>query len=1019
MKNSFMRILYTIIFLGVCSAFGQSVSGTITEGGVPIPGVNVVVKGTANGTSSDFDGLYTISGVNQGDILIFSYIGFQTQEIAYTGQATIDVALAADAEALDQVVVLAYGQVQNKKTVTTALATVDTDVIKELPISQAEAALQGTVPGVVVQQNSGSPGSPQTVRVRGVGTPNGSGPLYIVDGVQVPNLTFLNPNDIVSQTVLKDAASSAIYGSRGGNGVILVETLSGKRSNKKPEINIRGYYGIQTLANKPDLMNRDQYVEYYNQGVAAANGNLATNFRGAFSEEERQALPDTDWYDVLFNDEPIQDIYASLTGGTEKLSYAVSGGFFNQVGILGGEDKAEFDRRNIRGAFDVDITDNITFNVIGQYQKQGRFNISQNNGGAGVAISSFINALPAIYPAYDAQGNFFNPGLQGSRPVANGVTLNSLGAVQNPLFALELSNSQTEQTITNVSTSLQWEPVENLKLKASYGAFEGRVFNRTFQPSVFQPAQEYDTSANVFYQEVSNDVVNRQYGGTAEYFFGKLSEQDHNLNVLAGYEVVETTFEGGAAVNDPGNFLVNDFESVNFSLSEDFSDAVITPGITAEIGLVSYFGKLDYNYKEKYLFSTVVRNDRSSNFGPDNRSGWFPAFSAGWVVSEEDFLQDSAVINLFKVRGSWGVSGNDGSPRALAYLSSVNTSTSYGNLRGIALTGLSNPNLKWEELTQLNIGLDINALDNRLGITLDYYVKETSDILLQATTPLSSGINPSVENTGDIENRGVEAIVSWKETYKNGFSWNISANVGFNENEVTSLGETSFIDSAQISPQFGSAFASRTQVGDPIASFFGFVVDGVDAAGNLIFKDLDGSGNNPLTPDAGDRAIIGDPNPDVTFGLNLGFDYKGFDFSAFMSGTAGNDIFDATIRYDAAATNRPASYIEESGAPRNVSASGGTNGEHLISDFHVKDGSYMKLKNVTLGYTIPEAASKSIGASSVRVYLSGQNLFFLTKYSGLDPEIGQNNLNSPLNIGIDQGFFPQSRNFLLGFNFNF
>ncbi|MEW7292426.1 SusC/RagA family TonB-linked outer membrane protein [Aquimarina sp. 2304DJ70-9] len=1019
MKNNLLKILFIGIVLMVSNTYSQSVSGIVTgEDGIPVPGVNVIVKGTTNGASTDFDGNYSVNDVSKDAILVFSYLGFQTQEIPVSGKTTINVSLLSDSQALDEVVILGYGQVQNKKTLTTAIATVDPDVIKQLPISQAESALQGTVPGVVVQQNSGSPGSPQTVRVRGIGTPNNSDPLYIVDGVQVPSLTFLNPNDIKSQTVLKDAASSAIYGSRGGNGVVLIETLRGKKRSSKPEVSIRGYYGIQSLANKPDLMNRDQYVQYYNEGVAAAGGNLAAGFRGEFTDAERQALPDTDWYDVLFNDAPIQDIYASVVGGGEKVAYAVSGGHFGQEGILGGDNKAEFNRRNIRGAFDGDITDRLSFNVVAQYQKQERYNVSQNNGGAGVGISSFINALPPIYPAYDEQGNFFNPGLQNSSPTANGVPLNSLGAVQNPLFSLALLDSQTVQDILNLSVSLDWKPIDNLKIKGNYGAFSASIFNRSFLPLILQENQEYDTTTNVFYQEVLNKGITRQYGGTAEYSFPKLAQKYHYLSALAGYEVVDTKFIGGPTVRTPGPFFVNDFESVNFALSvENNADATITAGSSIPLGLQSYFGKVDYNYNDKYLLSAVIRNDQSSNFGPNKRSGWFPAVSAGWVISEERFLEDSNNVNLLKIRGSWGVSGNDGSPRALAYKASVNNRSAYAGQPAIVLTGLSNPNLQWEEITQLNVGLDINAFNNKLGFTADYYVKETSGILLQATTPLTSGVNPSVENTGDIENKGYEFIVSWRDTYASGFSWNASVNLGFNENEVTSLGETSFIDNAQ-AQQFQGTI-SRTRVGDPIASFFGFVVEGRDAAGNLIFADMDGSGNNKLTPDADDRTIIGNPNPDFTFGVNLGFDYKGLDFSAFMSGTVGNDIFDATIRYDAVGTNRPSSYIEESDTPRNIAATTSTNGEQLISDFHVKDGSYMKLKNVTLGYTIPESAVKSIGASSVRVYVSGQNLFTLTKYSGLDPEIGQNNSASPLNIGIDQGFFPQSRNFLLGFNFNF
>jgi outer membrane receptor protein involved in Fe transport len=387
-------------------------------------------------------------------------------------------------------------------------------------------------------------------------------------------------------------------------------------------------------------------------------------------------------------------------------------------------------------------------------------------------------------------------------------------------------------------------------------------------------------------------------------------------------------------------------------------------------------------------------------------------------LSEEEFMNNVNGIDLLKLRTTWGISGNDQSASPFAYAATVNTQSSYAGQPGIALTSLSNPVLGWEELTQFNIGLDINALKNKLGVTLDYYIKQTSDILLGATTPLTSGLNPAIENTGTIENRGFEFLVSYREKYDNGFGWNIAANVGINNNKVTDLGETSFIPGAQLSPQFND-FATRTQVGDPIASFYGYVVEGSDANGNLIFADLDNSGNNQLIPDEGDKTIIGDPNPDATFGFTLGLEYKGFDLFAFATGTSGNDIFDATIRYDALGTNRPAAYVTEPGAPRNIVVSTTPNGEQLISDFHIRDGSYLKMKNISLGYSLPDTVIDQIGLRRLRVYVSGQNLFVVTGYNGIDPEIGQNNTNSPLNIGIDQGFFPQARQFILGLNLDF
>ncbi len=996
---------------------GQTITGNVTDESGPLPGATVIEKGTSNGTQTDFEGKFSLTVGGPNATLIISYIGYVSQQIQLDGNTNLNIMLVEDAKVLEEIVVLGYGQTQNKRLTTTAVATVKSAQIKELPISQAEAALQGTVPGVVVQQNSGSPGSPQTVRVRGIGTPNNSNPLFIVDGIQVPNLSFLNPNDIVSQTVLKDAASTAIYGSRGGNGVILVETLRGQKRKMKPQVSIRSSYGIQSLANKPDLMNRDQYVQYYNAGVAAA-GTPAVGFRGAFSEEERVLLPDTDWYDELFDNAPVINLYGSIVGGSEGISYAVSGGYFDQEGILGGAGKAEFQRRNIRASISADLTDRITLNTAAQYQNQDRFVIPQNNGGAGVGISSFINALPPIYQPFDENGNFANTFLNNGVPMGNGVPLNSLGAVQNPLFSIAQSNNQTTQDVINLNFSVDYDITDNLELRGWFGAFSNFMFNRTFTPLIQQPSQEYDTSTGVNYTEVKNRQKNRQWGGSAKYTFDKLAGWNHNLSILMGYELVKTTFIGGDFIRDTGGFLVNDFESVNFALSENITDATVTPGTTFPRFIESFFGKIDYNFNEKYLFSAVLRRDKSSSFGPDNRVGWFPAVSAGWVLSEEQFFQNISKIELFKLRAGWGISGNDQSASPFGYAATVNTQAGYAGQPGIALASLSNPVLGWEELSQFNVGLDINAFDNKLGLTLDYYIKETSDILLGATTPLTSGLNPAIENTGTIKNSGFEVLLTYRQTNQNGLSWNIAANVGFNKNEVTDLGETSFIAGAQIQPQFND-FASRTQVGDPIASFYGYVVEGQDANGNLVFADLNGNGNNQLIPDSGDKAIIGDPNPDATIGFNLGVSYKNFDLVAFASGTLGNDILDATIRYDALGTSRPAAYVTEGGAPRNVAVSTNANGEHLISDFHVKDGSYLKLKNITLGYNLPENLIASSGLKGVRFFLSGQNLLVLTKYTGIDPEIGQNNTGSPLNIGIDQGFFPQARQVVLGVNIDF
>ena len=415
------------------------------------------------------------------------------------------------------------------------------------------------------------------------------------------------------------------------------------------------------------------------------------------------------------------------------------------------------------------------------------------------------------------------------------------------------------------------------------------------------------------------------------------------------------------------------------------------------------------------MFSASLRNDQSSNFGGNNRSGIFPAVSAGWVISEEDFFNIKAV-DLLKIRASWGINGSDAAA-PYSFLATVSTNAQYAGNTGITLTGLSNPDLKWEELTQTNIGLDVNLFNNALGLTLDYYNKETSDILLRANTPLSTGLNPSFVNVGTVKNSGVEFLVTYRNRVNEDLKWNVSLGIGYNKNEVTSLGENGQSLEGGITGQLFADPITLTAVGQPISSFYGYVVEGIDSKGNLLFADLNGSGNDKTQPDAGDKTFIGSPLPDLTFGGNIGIQYKGFDLNAFIYATRGNDIYDATIRYDAIGSNRPAGYAAD-GAPKNLFAAG-AGGEQLVSDFHVKDGSFVKLKNLSLGYTFPGSVSNKIFAEQIRIYVAAQNLFTLTEYSGTDPEIGENALNNFLDLGIDRGYYPQPRTVMAGFQFNF
>lgn len=998
--------LFLVFAITFTNAFSQSIKGNVSSENQPLPGVSVIVKGTNNGAYTDFDGHYTIDGVNANSVLVFSYLGYETQEVIAGNQTEINVILEESTEALDEVVLIGYGQSQSKRTLSQAISTVSSKQIEDLPVSRVENILQGAVPGVTVQQNSGAPGSSSTIRIRGVGSPNSSNPLFMVDGLPVTTLEHLNPDDIKEMTVLKDAASIAVYGTRGSNGVILVKTKSG-RKRSKATISISGYSGLQYLGNKPDLMNASEYINYYNQGVVEAGGNLNGN-RGAFSEAERDALADTDWYDAASREDAIMsNLAVSLSDGGEKYSYSISGGVFDQDGVFSKAGKSNFNRKNLRASLNADVRENFQISVSAS--------VSKRVNSYPVGSIGSINALPSIYPTYAENGEIFNPGRQSPAPEYNGVPLNVMGEMTNPLWELnDYQGSEAINDFINYGVSADWQPIEDLNIHAAYSKFKDNGLWRQFTPSLgaIYPTQDFFLRGS--YTERPSGFANDQIRTTAAYTFSKLAPKGHNLDVIAGYEVIEEEYNFGQDKTNIGDYWTNDFYKVNFGLAVDRFNTVFTPSRKTERGIVSYIGRVKYNFKEKYLATGSFRNDNSSTFGKNFQSGFFPSFSLGWVLSEENFLRDSDLINSLKVRTSWGISGND-STGAYENLSTGDTSSPYGNNSGFTLVRVANPNLKWEELEQFNVGLDLTTFNNAFNLSVDYYSKETTDILLFGSGSDSSGLEPPRVNVGGVKNTGLEVALSYKKIADK-FSWNASLNVGYNENEVTGLGNNGQDLQGGFTGALFSDPITLTSIGEPIGSFYGYVVEGLDANGNLLFKDLNGSGNNRRTPDAGDKTFIGKPLPDITAGLNLGCEFSGFDFSAFFYGATGNDVFDATIRYTAIGSNRPSSYLQE-GAPRNmaIAAPGDSNGENLVSDFHVKDASFIKLKNVVFGFSLPKNVISKLNAEKIRFYVSGQNLFTLTEYEGADPEVGGGILSS----GIDTGFYPQSRSYLFGFQINF
>ncbi len=998
------------------------VTGVVSDDtGAPLPGVSVAEKGTTNGTITDFDGNYEITVSNGNAILVYSFVGMIAQEVPVEGKSSIDVVLQESLIGIEEVIAIGYGQTQNKRTISTALNKVDSRTIEQLSVGQArpELVLQGSTPGVTVQQNSGSPGSPLTVRIRGAATAGGAQPLYLVDGVQVPNLTFLNSADIEDISILKDAAAAAIYGARGANGVVLVQTRRGKIGDDRLQVSIEAYTGIQNLANTPDLMNRDQYVDYYNEFATNFNANEPNpdNHFGLISDADRAKLEDTDWYDqVLTDNAAIHSTSISVTDGNDRISYYLSGGIISQDGLVGGDEgKSKYVRKNVKLNVDMDLFDNLSIKVGADLVRTERDYLDENSAGTGTAILNYIPALPSIYPAFDENGLPYDMG-QFGRGVINGVTMpfSGVGAVTNPYVALTNQNNNVISDLKMFNVAANWEVVKNLDVNTSFAYYEDISEQRSFFKSYdYRPEGHELYNETADYTEMQYKNWYSQWEGNVQYKFEDLGE--HSLDVMGGFSVLESY--GSSKGMSGSDFYVNDFNDVNFALIKDISTVNNFKPDVFETGLFSLYARANYNYKFKYLFAATIRSDASSKFSDDNRTGVFPSFSAGWVLSEEDFMSDSEKIDLFKIRASWGINGNDNiNNYQYSRLLSAGTGPAFGgaNTPGISNEFLANSKVKWEEVSQTNIGLDINMFNNSLGITLDYYDKKTSDMLVPIGTPRYIGKTSAAANVADVKNSGVEAMISYKKSHGNGFKWNVDLNVGYNKNEVSSLGENGQpLQGGNIGFIFSDPI-TRTDIGHPIASFYGFEVESVGADGEFVFKDNDGVSG---ISDA-DKTFIGKPTPDFTVGVNLGAEYKGFDFSAFIYSSQGNDIYDATTRLDAPFANRPVSYLE-AGAPGNLLGGATGTSQTAVSDFYVKDGSFTKVKNVTIGYSLPKKVISPAKLSKVRFYVTAQNLFTITDYDGVDPEIGQAFAETVLDIGIDRGFYPQPRTFIFGIQAKF
>ena len=996
-------ILFFILFaISQVNAQTVKVSGKIMdETGEPLPGASVIIKGASDGTAADFDGNYEIE-LSKGNILIFSFTGFMNQEMEVQESGTFNITLLPNSQTLDEIVVTGYGQTQNVRMISTAISKLDTRIIEDRPITRVEQAIQGSAPSVVVIQESGSPGAGQTIRMRGIGTAGNATPLILVNGVQVPDMNFINPNDVKNLTILKDAASSAIYGARGGNGVLQIETKQGEYKNQAPKVRLSTYYGTQMLANEGDYLNGKEYANYYNESsLYQIREGESPNGRPRFTDEELALLPNTTWIREISDDASIRDHHIGISGGGENTSYYASAGWFEQEGIIGNTD---FERISLALDLRTQLSKKIDVNIFTTYSQNNRKFIAENNVNS--RLISSIASLPPIFPARRDDGypflNFDQTGVE-----VNGVNLNPQPEFGNPLIALDNSENRSVMDVFYANALVNIQLVDRVKFSTSFGYMTRENEIKNFGNRFKIPDSNVESLTNTL---VETNFEDEYFQWEGYFTIDANHSENSNLNFILGTSYLSNNNLSQSRRGE--NFYTNTFDEVNFSNLIDPSEVTIFNDVAAENTTLSYYGRANYSLLKKYLFTATVRADASSKFGPDNRWGIFPSFSAGWIISSENFMNDNNLFDLLKLRASWGINGND-------QIAPYQYARRFSNISGNPSRLDANPDVKWEEISQTNIGLDANLLENRIGITLDYYVKTTSDMLLNFPVPSFLGIPPPIRNAASVRNSGIEAQVLYRGNFGSDFSFEAGINFGRSRNEVTDLAGGDPIPSANLRSFANSPSISLTDEGHPIASFYGFVFDGVDESGNATYKDLN---NDGVIDPNNDRDFIGNPFPDFIYGFNLYMKYKNFDLTTFISGTYGNDLVNSSILYSVVYANRTHQQVDNMWTHENTnsnvlrpSATEVVNNE--FSDYYIEDGSYLRIKNITLGYTLPNNILAKAGIESVRVFASANNFFTFTKYSGLDPEIGAN--NDPLNVGIDQGFYPQAKSILGGVNINF
>ena len=1044
--GSLFITLMLIMFSASAAAQDGKLKGNVTgaSDGEPLIGVSVVVKGTSKGSVTDYDGNYALNGLKRGDIVVFSYIGYTAAEQTYNGQQTMDIKLKEDSRTLDDVVVIGYGTMK-KKLVTGATMQLKGDDIQKLNTVNPLSAMQGQTPGVNIVSTSGQPGASMSVTIRGLGTVGNSQPLYLIDGI-AGDITNLNPADIERIDVLKDAASAAIYGAQAANGVILVTTKSGKEGTSK--ISYDGYVGWQTVGRKFDMLNSREYMSIMdearlNSGMSPVDWASLNSIHDANGN-----IYDTDWIDNAIDDGALTPSHnLSFAGGSKTSTYVISGGYTGQDGVIGGKDVSYYKRYNFRANSEHKMYDGLI--TVGEHvsfvwkdsRNMGTGNIYNNN------LRSAFSASP-IMPVYGPDGGYYDT--TGSDWNVND---------GNPYGTMMVNRyNRSRSGNLDANAYMQVEPIKNLKFKTVFAVGYGASDYRSYTPAYSFSPQSGQTEESV--RQSNGHGLSMVWTNTLSYDF--TLKGGHDISALVG---TEWSKYDGSSTEGYNTGIVPGFDdwdhawltNTNGTANKSAKGAPYDP-----VRSMSYFARLGWSWKDRYMVNATLRADGSSKFAPGNRWGYFPSVSAGWTVSEEDFMKSArSWMDFLKLRVSWGQVGNANINcwQYLAPVTTTNVNYNFGTNGGQEgwSTGsypsrLANEDVKWETSEQINIGIDARFLSSRLALTADWYVKSTKDWLVQAPVLATAGTAGPIINGGDVKNTGVELGLTWNDNIGRDFTYSVGANFAYNHNEVGSIPTEDGIIHGNTNQIYQNAEEFyRAENGHAIGYFWGYRTAGIFqskqdidswiAAGNGVMQANVQPGdvkyvdiNRDGMIDAKDKTDLGNGLPKYTFGFNIMLGWKGFDLGLNATGAAGFKIAQSYRNPNAAQANYSRSILDrwtgEGTSNKMPRVTYNDVGNWLFSDLYLQDGDYIRLQNLTLGYDFKRLIAWK-GISRLRLYLQAQNLLTLTKYDGMDPEVGSyngtdaNHVNSDGSTtqtwvsGVDMGYYPHPRTFIVGVNIAF